>query len=406
MAVELVGREDEVAALHAFLDTAGKGPGALVLEGEAGIGKTTLWSAGVEIARERGLLVLTSWPAEAERGLAFSVLGDLFASLTPELMDELPAPRRRALEVALLVEDADGEAFDPLAVGVAARTLLQRLARQQTVVVAIDDVQWVDAASAAVLEFALRRLEDEDVLVLLARRTGEDAAGTALAPAFAEQLAVRPLSLGALHRLLVARLGRPFSRHTLLRLHATSGGNPFYALELARVLAARTEPLDATEPLPVPETLHELVRDRLAALPAETQAVLLAACALAAPTVADLRRVLPEAERWLDPALRTGVIDVTARRAVRFTHPLLASVRYADAGDGERRDMHALLAESVDDPSSARVTCRWPSTSRTKQRPSCSRRRRARRACAAPPPSRPASPSRRHGSHHRRRRRP
>ena len=239
--------------------------------------------------------------------------------------------------------------LDPLAVRVAARTVLQRLAREQTVVVAIDDVQWVDAASAAVLEFGLRRLEDENVLVFLARRSGKDTAGTALVPAFARHLAVRPLSLGALHRLLVARLGRPFSRAILLRLHATSGGNPFYALELARVLAALTEPPDPSEPLPVPETLHELVRDRLAALPAKTQTALLAVCALADPTATGLRRLFPDVSDLLEPAIRTGVIEVTADD-VRFTHPLLGSVRYAYAGDRERRDMHALLAEYVQDP--------------------------------------------------------
>ena len=343
-----MGRDDEVAALRAFFAAAGGGPRALVLHGEAGIGKTTLWSAGIDLARERGLRVLTAWPAEAERGLAFSVLGDLFGDLPSELFDELPAPRRRALEVALLVEDAGEDRIDPLAVRVAVRTLLQGLAREQSVVVAIDDVQWVDAASAAVLDFALRRLADEDVVVFLARRSGEDDA--ALRPPYADDLVVRPLSVGALHRLLVARLGRPFSRHTLLRLHGTSGGNPFYALELARVLAARAEPPDPTQPLPVPDTLHELVRDRLAELPPDTRVVLLAACAMADPNVAGLERVLPDAPRSLEPALRAGVIVLTQDDAVRFTHPLLASVLYADAGDGRRREMHAQLAETVDDP--------------------------------------------------------
>jgi len=350
VAAEIVGREDEVAALQAFFDGAGEGPGALVLEGEAGIGKTTLWSAGIELARERGLQVLASWPAQVESTLAFSVLGDLFASVPSELMAELPAPRRRALEIALLVEDAGAERLDPLAVRVAAWTLLQRLAQEQTVVVAVDDVQWVDAASAAVLEFALRRLEHEDVLVFLARRSGEDGIAPRLVPAFAEHLDVRPLSVGALHRLLVAQLGQPFSRHTLLRLHATSGGNPFYALELARVLAAGVEPPDPTRPLPVPGTLHELVGDRLAELPPETQTVLLAASSMADPTLAGLRRVVPDPAHSLEPAVRSGVIHLAPNDAVRFTHPLLASVLYTDAGDGRRRKMHALLATSVDDP--------------------------------------------------------
>ncbi|TMJ92900.1 MAG: ATP-binding protein, partial [Actinobacteria bacterium] len=102
MAFEIVSREEELGSLHAFVEEVREGPAALVLEGEAGIGKSTLWLAGVEHARARGLRVLSSRPAEAERSLAHVGLGDLFEHVLDEVLPALPAPRRRALEVALL----------------------------------------------------------------------------------------------------------------------------------------------------------------------------------------------------------------------------------------------------------------------------------------------------------------
>src|SRR5438046_2931978 len=115
MVFEIVGREQELASLHAFIDQAGGSPGALVLEGEAGIGKSTLWLAGVEHARAQGLRVLSSRPAEAERGLAHVGLGDLFEDVLDEVLPALSVPRRRALEGALLLEEAAADAVDPRA---------------------------------------------------------------------------------------------------------------------------------------------------------------------------------------------------------------------------------------------------------------------------------------------------
>src|SRR5215216_2746243 len=105
MSGEIVGRDRELSSLYAVLDRAADGPAALLLEGEAGIGKSTLWRAGVDTARARGFRVLLSQPAEVERGLAHAGLGDLFENALESVLPQLSAPRRRALEVALLVED-------------------------------------------------------------------------------------------------------------------------------------------------------------------------------------------------------------------------------------------------------------------------------------------------------------
>ncbi len=174
MVSEIVGRETELAALRGFIDDVHEGPAALELEGEAGIGKSTLWLAGVEHARERRVRVLSSRPAEAECGLAHVGLSDLFDGVLDDVLPALAPPRRRALEGALLLEEA-ADRVDPRALGLAVRSSLQLLAEDERILVAIDDVQWLDDSSARALAFALRRLGAADILFLLARRLEDGA---------------------------------------------------------------------------------------------------------------------------------------------------------------------------------------------------------------------------------------
>jgi hypothetical protein len=142
MVGEVVGREQELGLVYAFLDRPLEGPRGFVLEGEPGIGKSTLWLAAVAAAHERGFLVLSSRPAETERGLAHVVLGDLFEAVLEDVLPALTAPRRRALEAALLTEEAPEHPVDPRALGVAIRTSLEVLARDRPLVLAVDDEQW------------------------------------------------------------------------------------------------------------------------------------------------------------------------------------------------------------------------------------------------------------------------
>ena len=348
VASEIIGREEELALLHAFIGEAVGEPAALVLEGEAGIGKSTLWLAGVEHARARGLRVLASRPSEAERGLAHVGLSDLFDGVLDDVLSELSAPRRRALEVALLMEEASGDPVDPRALALAVRGVLQLLSEAEPVLVAVDDVQWLDPSSASALSFALRRLASNHVLLLFARRLADGAEPSEVEQALdagrVQRVPVGPLSVGALHRFLRDRLGRPFARQTLLRIHERSGGNPFFALELARVLDAD---FDAAHPLPVPETLEGLVRGRIAALPSRTREALGLASALGTAPESLLVRAGIGADA-LAPAVRAHVID-RENGVVRFTHPLLASVLYGDLRE-ERWGVHGRIAEIVDDP--------------------------------------------------------
>jgi DNA-binding CsgD family transcriptional regulator len=352
MALEIVGREEELASVRVFLDRAEEGPTALVLEGEAGIGKSTLWLAGVAHARARGMRVIWSRPAEPERGLADVGLGDLFEEVLDEVLPGLPAPRRRALEVVLLREEAAGDTVDLRALGVATRSTLQLLGENTRLVVAIDDVQWLDDASARTLAFALRRLRDQAIVVLLARRVGSGAPASeleqAIDPERVERLALGPLSVGAVQRLLQARLGRALPRPTLLRLHETSGGNPFYALELARARAADGAAADPTEPLRVPESVDRLLRKRLDGLSPGTREALclISAGGRLSPATLCAAGVSEDA---VAPAYAAHVIEY-ADGVVRFTHPLLASALYQELVLEERERAHRLLAEVVDDP--------------------------------------------------------
>jgi DNA-binding CsgD family transcriptional regulator len=338
----LIGRDEELAVVGAFVDRAEDGFAALTLEGEAGIGKSTLWLAAVERARSRGLRVLMARPAEAELPLAHAGLGDLFENALGDVLGCLSLPRRRALEGAVLLEDAQPRVVDPRALGIAVRDALQVLAEQGPPVVAIDDLQWLDPASAGALAFALRRVDGSPVRLLLTRRVAARAAPSELERALPEanvrRLVLGPLSVGALHAFLRDRLDRVFARQTLLRIHEHSAGNPFYALEIARMLPTD---LDRTQPLPVPEALDELVRGRVSGLPASTRAALALAAAVRTPSASMLERagVVPEV---LEPAIEAGVIT-RDHGAIRFTHPLLASVAY-DAS------VHGRLVTLVEDP--------------------------------------------------------
>jgi DNA-binding CsgD family transcriptional regulator len=341
--VDVLGRDDELGALDAFLDRPEVAPTALVLEGEAGIGKSTLWRAGAEVARAHGFRVLSSRPGELERGVAHAALGDLLEKAFADVESELPAPRRRALEVALLLREPEGAPVDFRTVAVALRTALAVLAEREPVLVAIDDVQWLDPSSESALAFALRRLPDIPIRLLLARRLGAGALTSALEQAVGdrvEHVGVGPLSAGALQRLIQLRLGRVLARPTLLRLHEASGGNPFYALQIARELGSDVDP---THPLPVPEGLEELVRARLHGLPEDTRDALLLACVHGRLPAGRVDGAL------LEPAFSDGVIEL-GDGVIRFTHPLFSSALYQEATPAARRRAHARVVDWVDDP--------------------------------------------------------
>ena len=171
----IFGRERELALGEAFLATGSDRIRVLRLEGEAGIGKTTLWHELARRAALHGFRVLSCRPAQSEAQLALSALTDLLEPLPSESFGSLPPPQRRALEIALLRAAPDGEAPDPRTLATAVRSVLAALAARGPVLVAIDDIQWLDASSAMVLEFALRRLQ-RGLPMGIRARTGRAAA--------------------------------------------------------------------------------------------------------------------------------------------------------------------------------------------------------------------------------------
>jgi DNA-binding CsgD family transcriptional regulator len=341
----IVGRDKELEALSSFLEE-GELPGVLLIQGDPGIGKTTLWRAGVEAARGLTHVVLRASPAEKEATFSYSVVSDLLADVLDEVLPELPRPQRRALEIALLRRESAGPPPEQHTLGVALLGVLRTLAGSKPVVVAVDDVQWLDRSSAAMLEFAVRRLRDERVALLLARRQSSridpDGLELALPEERRSMVCLGPLTMGALHRLLTDRFGARLTRPALRRVHEASGGNPFYALELVRALESSGW-IRPGQPMPVPETLEAILRERIEALPASVRQVLAAAAAMRRPA----ESVLGD---WpaLEQASEAGLIELT-NDEVRFTHPLLAATAYGSITAAERRRLHRRLAEAVSD---------------------------------------------------------
>src|SRR6266516_606993 len=330
----LVGREQELDELARFLDAVPAGPVGLLLEGDAGIGKTTLWREAVLGALDRSYRVLSCRPVESETQLAFAALGDLLEEVPDSATADLPVPQRRALDVALLRMEAEGPPPLPRAVSLAVLGVFRALAASGPVVIAVDDVQWLDRPSASALEFAVRRLPGEAIGVVLARRGADTDVPLALDRALPREavrrLLVGPLGGASLERLVRARVDVHLGPPALRQLEAASGGNPYFALELARSVTERDVRLGPGEPLPVPGSLRMLLGERLADLAPDAREVALAASALAG-------------------AVGAGVLEIDADR-LRFAHPLIASVVYADAPAAERRALHARIADVVEEP--------------------------------------------------------
>jgi DNA-binding CsgD family transcriptional regulator len=346
----MIGRERELAAADDFLDGLAEGAAALVLEGEPGIGKTTLWAATLARGEQRGCRVLSCRPTEAEAKLSYAALADLLSPLEEEAFRGLPGPQRRAIDAALLRADPRGKRVDQRAVSAAVASLLIVCAGERPVVVAIDDLNWLDSSSARALAYAVRRFGSASVgLLVSVRNDGGAADPLALDRALprVRHLGLGPLSLGALRQVLTVRLGFSPSRPFLLRIHRHSGGNPFFALELADALAGEEASLigDAS---PLPQRLKELVAARIEKLPPRTRRALLLVSALTRPTLALIDKA-GQPSSALDEAEAAGVVEINDGD-VRFAHPLLASAVYSSVAAARRRALHRRLASVVVDP--------------------------------------------------------
>ena len=356
MTEDVIGRESELAILDRFLGSIPTGPSALLLFGEPGIGKTTVWREGLASALQRGYRTLSCGPVEAETRLSYAALGDLLEPVLEEALPTLPEPQRRALEVALLRAPSSGARANQRAVSLAVLGCLRSVASTTPVVAAIDDIQWMDLPSARVLQFVVRRLKGDPVgLMSAARGTDPDEDPLGVAPSFSgdrvHRIHIGPLSAEAIERVIRDKVSEGFQRTMLLSLHATSGGNPFFAQEIGRALLRRGGEMAAGERPPIPERLQQLVEDRLEGLPAQTLDALEVVSALSTPKLDAIAAATDptEVDRRLGPALENGVVEIVGDR-LRFTHPLLASAVYQRIPPARRRELHARLATIVRDP--------------------------------------------------------
>lgn len=339
----VVGREIELTAIDRFLEGLRNGSATMLIEGTAGIGKTTILQTAVRRADELGARILFSRPGPSETRLTYAGLLDLLEAVEDDVFVALPVPQRRALEAALLRADAEGPSADQRSIATGFLSVLRTLSISKPVVLVIDDVQWLDGPSRHVLEFAMRRLESERIGLIAAARLDAHAPsrapfGQSLATERVRQIKLGPLTVAALHDIIRAELGHTFARPTLVRIERTSAGNPFFALELARAILDSGESSSGSALLAVPNDLVELLTRRLRRMPSATERTLLVAAALSQPTLDMLdAKALLRAEA-------AGIVDVDERGRVTFSHPLLASAVYGAAHVDRRRQVHRELA--------------------------------------------------------------
>ena len=342
----IVGRSEELEVIDRLLDEAREGRSAcLVLRGEPGIGKTSLLDAAAE--RASGLTVLRARGVELEAELPYSGLLELLRPILADV-DRLPEPQAAALRGALALGPTDGS--DRFAACAATLGLLAAVSEGGSVLVLVDDAQWLDSNSGEALAFAARRLRDEGIAMLWTVRTG-DALSFSL-DGLAE-LALGGLDRSAARDLVEGTGVAPVSPQALDRLLDVTGGNPLALLEIPQLLTEAqrvgTEPID--QPLPVGPAVERAFGRRLEQLPEGTRTALLIAAVSASPELDTIERALALESQTLDallPAENEAMVASEGGRLV-FRHPLVRAAVQAQASPAARRAAHAALASALAD---------------------------------------------------------
>ena len=345
----LLDRIEEREALDRLLDAVRSGEsGTLVLQGEPGIGKTALVNYAAGAAGDLRVLRLTG--VESELGLDFAGLHQLLLPVLSRL-DRLPPPQERALGSALGL--SEGPTPDRFLVGLAVLTLLADVAAERKLLILIDDAQWLDEETAAVLAFVARRLHAEGIgLVFTVRDDIGDRVSLEGLPA----LQVEGLPEAAAYELMQSLAGGRIDERVGERIVAATRANPLALVELSGELSA-TELAGAEvlpEPLPIGSRLEERYGRRILSLPADTQLLMLLAAADPAGDTHVLWRAAAELGIPADAAEAAedeGLLVLFP--SVRFSHPLVRSAVYAGASPADRRRVHAALAAATDSDTDA-----------------------------------------------------
>jgi DNA-binding CsgD family transcriptional regulator len=336
-----------------FASSGGNSPAVLALQGEAGAGKSTLWRGGVAAAREAGHRVMRTEPSAGEADMSFAGLSDLLSEVLPEVAADLPAPQLEALEVALLLRAAGPEPPTAHAVGLATLAALRACASTGQVLIAIDDVQWLDEASIEALTFAFRRITDGGLTLLMAARNAASAdpitagqpapsrAWRSLLTAFPapELIDLAPLDMWQIQSLL------PDSVTTAQAdlVARQSRGNPFWAKEIMASLQA-----GATTVPPLALGLTERLARLLSAAAAEALTLVAAAGRIRLPEALALLGYLDDPAAAVDGAVLAGVLIETADR-LAVSHPLIAAAAVDALPPGRRSQLYRRLADASAD---------------------------------------------------------
>jgi DNA-binding CsgD family transcriptional regulator len=338
---ELIEREQECSILDALVDRLGEGGGAIVVRGEAGIGKSALLQRVRRRASAQGVQPLTAVGVESEAEFAFAGLHQLLRPVIGALA-QLPDSQRQALEAALGL----GVELrpDPYRVGVAAFHLICEVADSVPLVLIVDDAQWLDRSSLSVIAFIGRRLEAEHIALVAATRSGQS---TPLDDADLPTLEVERLSAAAAARLLD---GRAPELHPVLRARvlAESSGNPLALVELARSMGRSGEQLSPPSTT-LTARLERAFAGRLRDLAEDTRAALLAAALDSRASLREITRSSGAGLESLEPALQSGLVEIMDD-GVRFGHPLIRSAIRQAASARQVAEMYRALAEVVADP--------------------------------------------------------
>lgn len=340
----LLGRHAECVALDLLLSSVRAGESrVLVLHGEPGVGKTALLDYVTE--RATGCRVIRAGGVESEMELAYAALHQLCAPMLDRL-DQLPTPQHEALSTAL--GRTAGPAPDRLLIGLAVLSMFSNVADVEPLVCLVDDLQWLDQASAQALVFVARRLAAESVGLVLTTRVPY------LDPGMLPTLEVTGLNDADARALLDMALAAPLDEQVRNQIIAETRGNPLALLELPRSLTERE--LAGGFGLPgaprLSAAMEESFRRALEALPEQTRRLLVLAAAEPLGDPGLLWRAAARLgidARAATPATDAGLAEFGTR--VRFRHPLARSAAYRSAPLHTRQQVHDALAE-VTDPDS------------------------------------------------------
>jgi len=352
----MCGRESEFHAITTAATQVHHGGRAMVVEGEPGIGKTTLLAAAAAWANSHGFRVLSCAGVQCQTTVGYAGVHELVHPIL-DLADALPTHQNTALLAALGL--ADHAPPSPLLIGVSVLGLLEEAAAAQPLMLLVDDAQWLDGSSLHVLTFIGRRLSTAPVMLLCTTRPKPDGEPARLVSLPRLQLGPvdEPTSMALLKAAVESCGEQSLSSATQRRLLCEAGGNPLAITELTKALLSHggEAKLAPAAPLPTTRRIERAYEEQLATLPEPSRhllALIAAGGHVAVAELIDAAHRIGLREIDLDPLERAGLVSIKDH-TLQIRHPLIRSVAYQSAGPSRRSTFHRALADATHDPSRA-----------------------------------------------------